>query len=189
MPTSAERKALEARRNHIVDGLRPADPINVVEVILAMFDAWPNVRMDASKAKGVAVAYCDQVNDCPFWAIEAGARTCQGCNDPFPPSAGMLKAACLEHMATFETELASIHKVLNADVLRPGKSAEAIDCVRAVAKSFGSVSAANKRQAADYRDDPREAAEWRLGNMDYADRPLTLSPAALATMRPLTEHD
>lgn len=149
-------------------------------------------------------AYCLAMADLPIYAVQAACTMAlrgkigDG-TGKWAPQPGELHVAAEQQMQALLREQADISRVLKAVVRQePVLTEEDRKAVVArIRKEMGMPVAGthakplgdgatdhpDKRRAADYRDDPREAAEWRLGNMDYQDRPLTLSPAALATLK------
>ncbi len=149
-----------------------------------MFDAWPGVRMDASKSKGVAVTYTDQLRDLPIWAIRAGVFDCQRRADPFPPSAGELRLACEAKTLIFRDEAAKIAKVLTAEIYDPnrGRANDVKDRVKASARALGTPFRPRHR-GPHHAEDERQAAERRLSSLDYASRPVEVSSDLVGSLR------
>ena len=149
-----------------------------------MFDAWPCVRMDASKSKAVAVTYTDQLRDLPIWAIRAGVFDCQRRAESFPPSAGELRSACEARTLIFREEAAKLSKVLNAEIYDPnrGRADDVKDRVKASARALG-VPFRPRHQGPHRAEDERQAAERRLATLDYASRPIEVSSDLIGSLR------
>lgn len=85
-------------------------------MISQMFLSYMTVRIDRDQAASTAAAYLAQIKHLPLWAIQIGCQSCIARNNPFPPSAGELRAACERAVQPLRDEEAAICKVLEADV-------------------------------------------------------------------------
>lgn len=140
-PTDAERGLMKARLGDLNATLTPiadrgASVLQaLIERVLRMFYAWPTVKLDEMKAIGVAKAYAEQVAHLPLWAVDAGIVHCQAQNEPFPPSAGMLRAACETKIETVRAEIIGLGRILGARVVtEQPRGADAIARVRHAAE-------------------------------------------------------
>jgi hypothetical protein len=120
-PTLADKQWLSARLGALRDSLKPEGASNAAAAAISrMFMSFASVsRMDASMAARTAVAFAEQVKYLPLWAIQAGCDEWAGKDEPFPPSAGQLKAACERAVQVVRDEAGQIRKVLEAEVYTP----------------------------------------------------------------------
>lgn len=87
-------------------------------------------KMDAGMAARTAAAFAEQLKYLPLWAIQAGCDEWAGKDEPFPPSAGQLKAACERAVQPVRDEAGAIRKILEAEVYTPNvRSAAARDVI------------------------------------------------------------
>jgi hypothetical protein len=197
-PTAAQRGALEGRRNELVDGIsgptasREAGAV-MLKRVLDTFDAWPTVRMDAEKAAGVARTYATQLEHLPMWAVDSGIAECQRRNNPFPPSAGELRAACETKISAFQAEIADLNKILTAEVYTPNTDEDRKRVLTDMPKLMKDIGGTNgvsaPLRAADYRETPDAAAVRQLEEFDRRrnlgvdhTKPITASCSLLSTL-------
>lgn len=177
-PTAECRAILTGRLAMIDAGLERADRADAAEAVLTMFDAWPGVKMDGNKVKGVAVTYTDVLRDLPLWAIRQGVADCQRKAAAFPPSAGELRAAALARVGVFQAEAKSIERVLKAEIFiaNPKRADEVKARVRQAARKLGAPFRPTHLKP-DFREESSDA-ERRLAAMPYASTPCALSDEA-----------
>lgn len=174
-PTAGQLAILRERQIDLQRGMTPCAKREAAEVVLEMFDAWPNMRMDAPKARAVAVTYTAVLQRLPIWAIRAGARAAQHRNSAFPPSSGELLALCEDALASVVEEARNIEAVLAAEIVEPTRKGEAAkrNAIETAAKMGGSYARRSLRP--DARDVNEQAAQHRLGEMRYADSAVEVS--------------
>lgn len=102
------------------------------------------VKIDRDQAANTASAYLAQIKHLPLWAIEAGCQSCIARNNPFPPSAGELRAACENAVQPLRDEEAEIRKVLEAEIYHSAPKAER----ERITKGFGDLIAELKHSNA-----------------------------------------
>jgi hypothetical protein len=128
-PTPEDRQRLEARRRTLSNGLAPIGNVAEAGVLIGqMFAGYATVRLTEEQAASTVAAYLDQVRHLPLWAVQTGCRACVARNNPFPPSAGELRAACEKAVQPIRDEEAEIRKVLEAEVYhsRPEEERERV---------------------------------------------------------------
>jgi hypothetical protein len=124
-PTHADRQRLIARQQELSNGLIPLGNIAEAGVIIGqMFAGYLTVRLSEQQASEAVAAYLAQVKHLPLWAIQTGCQSCIARNNPFPPSAGELRAACERAVQPLRDEEAEIRKVLDAEVYHSAPAAE-----------------------------------------------------------------
>ena len=124
MPVGADRQALEGRRGELAHGLQPGERAAMARAVIAMFTAYPSVRLDEEGAALTASTYVGQVQTFPLWAVEKGCATLIARNNPFPPSAGELRAAVDSTVRDARSEFYELRDILDAQVYRLPGAAE-----------------------------------------------------------------
>lgn len=118
MPVGADRKALEARRGELARGLQPGEKSAMARAIIAMFTAYPSVRLDEEGAARTAATYVGQVQAFPLWAVEQACQRLIARNNPFPPSAGELRTAAEGAVKDTRVEFYELRDILDANTFR-----------------------------------------------------------------------
>lgn len=115
-PPPAVRQEFEARRRALIQIMQPSDKLDMAEVILGLFDAYPSVKMDKAKSQSVAKKYIDVIGAIPLWAVLQGRDEMLRRDLAFPPSAGELRAAAERAADSFRQELAELTHIVEAKV-------------------------------------------------------------------------
>jgi tetrahydromethanopterin S-methyltransferase subunit F len=124
-PTHEDRQRLIARQQELSNGLTPVGNIAEAGVIIGqMFAGYLTVRLSEQQAAEAVSAYLAQVKHLPLWAIQTGCQSRIARNNPFPPSAGELRAACEKAVQPIRDEEAEIRKVLDAEIYHSAPKAE-----------------------------------------------------------------
>jgi hypothetical protein len=124
-PTHEDRQRLLARQRELSIGMTPCGELSAAaELISQMFTGYMTVRLNRDEAANTAAAYLAQVKHLPLWAIQTGCQSCIARNNPFPPSAGELRAACEKAVQSIWAEEAEIRKVLDAEIYHSAPKAQ-----------------------------------------------------------------
>jgi hypothetical protein len=121
-----ERRALEARRNTVVDKLQPGRPGEILPALLEMLIGFGGAKQSVDEAKMIATQYAAVLSGLPTWAIKrACVRWAMGqvmpeeidektINRSFPPSAAQVRVVAEAIVRPWMQEVARIKKTLIA---------------------------------------------------------------------------
>lgn len=196
-PSPALRQELEQRRKILQNAMGCSDDLDLAEVIMALFDNYPTVRMDKAKTANVTAAYLEQVGHIPLWALLAGRDECVSRDTAFPPSAGELRAASERAMEDYQDEYFQLSHILDAEVYVEISDEERARVREGLAQLARDISTSNsmdeaskRRRATDARDMPQEPQPMERNVKGYIDTPVTLSDKLvdqLNGLRPIGE--
>lgn len=122
-PSGAERQALQARRNELMNALSPGHPDNLRKEIDFLKAGFSNGAIDQATAAVQTTAYVMALENFPEWAVsEACARFRGGRNETpwrpsFCPTSAEVAAECRKIISSVQDELIPLADVLDAEIV------------------------------------------------------------------------
>lgn len=121
-PTGAERQALQARRNELMDALAPGNPQDIAQEVRLLKVGFASYGVDEMSAEVQVGIFVEALAQFPLWAVrEARARFRDGKNvTPWNPrecpTSAQVAAECRAIISPVQDELRPIADVLDAEI-------------------------------------------------------------------------
>jgi hypothetical protein len=184
------RRALEERLPAIEGYLAPARTDEIVVALVRVFAALASRSDDGIDAQTRAHVYADILADLPpFSIVKACDDFCRGKagDRKWVPTAAELRAVAEAHVAPWRAEKARIERALAARVLdaeSQQSKQSALDHARETARQLRAKVAGGDVDdlAQDGRSPAQRAVDWLEELASAPKPPMTLSPAARASM-------
>jgi len=122
-PTAAERQALQARREDLMDALAPGNPEAIAQEVRLLKAGFSSFGLDQASAQIQVAIYVEALEAFPVWAAkEARARFRDGRNEtPWNarecPSSAQMAHECRAIISPAQDEIRPLADVLDAEIV------------------------------------------------------------------------